>query len=290
MTNPFQRGAERRGRPLPVAAALGSAALHVAALLVAVVLAAGVPPTGGRPLIMPAPRRPIQVVLLPPPVPAATTGEPAGPPPQSPAPGAGVAAPPPQAPVDSGVVTRAQPASPAAVEPSVPRPVGPRYGAGTVWVTPLPRSPRELAEAMAGRPVAELADSVVEALVRAYLDSLAREPGANLAALPSWTTAIGGREYGLDGSSIVVAGIRIPAALLALIPFPVQGNYDQDVAWREAMAIRRDIYSAARRADNLEEFKRYVRELREETDRKRTFERNRRTPPPAEPPEDAPLP
>ena len=171
--------------------------------------------------------------------------------------------------------------------------IGPALGEGRLWVRPLPAAPRELAQRLR-RTTAELADSIVEVTVQAYLDSLAGEPGAAGTPLPSWVTEVEGKKYGIDGSSIYIAGIKIPAVLLALLPLPVAGNSAQDAAWDRMMDIRRDIYDAAARADNVAEFKQYVREIRERKEAERRFQQNQRQRPsdqPAPPPpEDAPLP
>jgi hypothetical protein len=50
------------------------------------------------------------------------------------------------------------------------------------------------------------------------------------------------------------------------------------------MAMRSDLQYAAQRAQNLEEFKDMIRDMRLRKEREREFERNQRTaPPPAEP-------
>ena len=71
-----------------------------------------------------------------------------------------------------------------------------------------------------GRTHAELTDSAVKAIVQHYRDSLAALPGGGKLLPPTWTTSIGGKEFGLDGTYLTVAGIRLPAFLLALIPLP----------------------------------------------------------------------
>jgi hypothetical protein len=75
-----------------------------------------------------------------------------------------------------------------------------------------------------GRTHAELTDSAVKAILNHYLDSLAALPGGGRLLPPSWKATIGGREYGIDGQWITVAGVRIPSLILALIPLPNGGN------------------------------------------------------------------
>lgn len=154
----------------------------------------------------------------------------------------------------------------------------PALASGQLWVRPLPAAPRELAQRLQ-RTHEELADSAVTATVQAYLDSVAREPGAGDVALPDWTTEVGGRKFGLDDKYIYVAGIRIPSVLLALLPLPAAGNYDRNQAYNRLMDIRRDIYQAAARADNTAEFKRYVKEIRERKERERRFREAQRQAP-----------
>lgn len=154
----------------------------------------------------------------------------------------------------------------------------PALATGQLWVRPLPAAPRELARRLK-RTNEELADSVVTAAVQAFLDSVAHEPGAADIALPDWTTEIGGRKFGIDDRYIYVAGLKIPSVLLALLPLPGGGNYDQNRAYNHLMDIRRDIYQAAARADNAAEFKRYVKEIRERKEQERRFREAQRTPP-----------
>lgn len=163
----------------------------------------------------------------------------------------------------------------------------PALASGELWVRPLPAVPQELAQRLQ-RTTAELGDSIVTATVQAYLDSIAKEPGAAGMALPEWTTELGGKKFGLDEQYIYVAGIKIPAILLALLPLPDAGNYDRNKAYSHLMDIRRDIYQAAARADNMAEFKSYVKEIRERKERERQFREALRQAPDSVP--DAPLP
>ena len=161
--------------------------------------------------------------------------------------------------------------------------IAPSLAGGGLWVRPLPLPPQELAQRLT-RSHEELVDSAVTAIVQAFLDSVAPLPGRAVAALPKWTTEIGGKKFGIDGSNIYIAGLKIPAAVLALLPLP-GGNIDQSRRYNDLMDMRSDIYSAARRAETLEEFKQVIEEIRERKEREKEFERNQRTaPPPQEPP------
>ena len=101
--------------------------------------------------------------------------------------------------------------------------------------------------------------------------------------MPSWTTEVAGKKFGLDSSSIYVAGLKIPAVVLALLPIPA-GNIDQNQAYNHLMEMRADLQQAAQRAANLEEFKQIIRDIRARKEREREFERNQRTAPPPEEP------
>jgi hypothetical protein len=120
--------------------------------------------------------------------------------------------------------------------------------------------------------------------VQTYLDSIASDPNTRNQGLPSWTTEVAGKKFGLDSKNIYIAGLKIPAAVLALIPIPA-GNIDQNRAYNHLMDLRADLIYAAQRAQTMEEFKTIIREIRERKEREREFEKNQRTaPPPEEPP------
>lgn len=155
--------------------------------------------------------------------------------------------------------------------------IGPDYGDGVAWVRPVPFSPQELARHLERSHVQQV-DSAVTSIMQAFLDSLANEPGADL-KLPDWTTTLAGSKFGIDSRYIYVAGLKIPAALLALLPLP-GGSVSQDRALDHVIDMRADIEQAARRAQNMEDFKRAIREIRDRKQRERDFERAQREPPP----------
>ncbi len=176
--------------------------------------------------------------------------------------------------------------------PAAPRPpaaigrIGPGLAEGRLWVRPLPLPPKELAERLNQEKHVELVDSAVTAIVQAYLDSIAADPTTRQAPLPSWTTSVAGTKFGLDSSNIYIAGLKIPAAVLALLPIP-GGNIDQNRAYNHLMGMRADLQHAAQRSQNLQEFKAMIRDMRLRKEREEEFERNQRTAPP---PEDPPTP
>jgi hypothetical protein len=160
--------------------------------------------------------------------------------------------------------------------------IGPGLAQGRLWVRPLPLPPRELAQRLS-RSRAELLDSAVTSIVQAYLDSIANDPASKDQGLPSWTTEVAGKKFGLDSKNIYIAGLKIPAAVLALLPIPA-GNIDQNRTYNHLMDLRGDLLYAAQRAQNMEEFKTMIREMRVRKEREREFQKNQRTaPPPAEP-------
>ena len=177
---------------------------------------------------------------------------------------------------DSGTA----PTAPA--EPASASRIGPGLADGRLWVRPLPLPPRELAQRLS-QSRAELVDSAVSSIVQAYLDSIANDPASKNVGLPSWTTEIAGRKFGLDSKNIYIAGLKIPAAVLALLPIS-GGNIDQNRAYNRLMDLRADLLYAARRAETLEEFKQVIREIRLRKEREREMERNQRTAPPPETP------
>lgn len=156
--------------------------------------------------------------------------------------------------------------------------IAPGLGRGKLWVQPLPLPPKELAQRLQ-RSHVQLADSAVTATIQAFLDSIAADPASRLTALPSWTTTVAGKKFGLDGRNIYVAGLKIPAAVLALLRLP-PGN--ESKAFDRSSWLYDDLRIAAQRSANMEDFKREIREIRARTQEQRDFQRNQRTPPPKE--------
>lgn len=190
---------------------------------------------------------------------------------------------PPEVLPDTGATPPVRPEPAPAVVPAprgTPR-LGPARGQGMLWVQPLPLPPRELAQRLS-RSHLELVDSAVSAIVQAYIDSVVTSPNRPGAPLPSWTTDIGGQTFGLDSKYIYLGPLKIPAALLALLPIPGGGNMDLQEGRRMA-AIRADLEYAVRRAETMDDFKKAIKEIRERREREREFVRNQRQRPPALP-------
>lgn len=158
---------------------------------------------------------------------------------------------------------------PTAIEPPVERVPGfiqlPSLGDGRLWVSPRPALPSDVADAIYLDH--EPRDSQIVARLRAMVDSLNVVVDSEQRAHrpPSWVArnAEGKPVWGLDQSGLYVAGVKIPSAALALLGglLPA-GNYDESVRQRRLADMRNDLMQAAARTENLEQFKRYVRELR----------------------------
>jgi hypothetical protein len=152
--------------------------------------------------------------------------------------------------------------------------IGPGLATGRLWVRPLPLPPRELAKRLQPSHI-ELVDSAVTAVIQGYLDSIAREPGADQVQLPDWTTRVNGAKFGLDSRNIYIAGLKIPAAVLALLPIPTGGNQSRALD-HAGQWIAEDLRRAASRAATLDEFKQAVRELREQKQWEKDMQRAQR--------------
>ena len=107
----------------------------------------------------------------------------------------------------------------------------------------MPVSPQDLAKHLE-RSHFQQVDSAVTIIMQAFLDSLDAERGAAQARLPDWTTNLAGKKFGVDSRYIYIAGLKIPAAVLALLPLP-QGGVDQSHALDHIMDLRADIEQAA---------------------------------------------
>ncbi len=183
---------------------------------------------------------------------------------------------------DGVVVTRPEPADsvgpPVAAPPSRVIRIGPALGEGKLWVRPLPAPPRELVEALTKSHL-QLVDSAVAAIVQEYIDSVLSAPSAPGAKLPSWTTQIFGKTFGLDSKYIYLGGLKIPSAVLALLPIKGGGTQMEFSQANRLAAIREDLQYAAQRAQTMEDFKKAIRELRAERERLHELEKNQKLKP-----------
>lgn len=140
----------------------------------------------------------------------------------------------------------------------------PSFSDARVWAAPgewppLPKSPRQVV------------DSVIDVAVGAYIDSVAvaaanqgREPG-------DWTFGKGDTKWGVDDRWIHFGKVKVPTALLAMLPINAQAN----PSWnsRERAATRWDIDFHAQRSLTEDEFRKSVKRIRERVERERAERR-----------------
>ncbi|HMG18459.1 MAG TPA: hypothetical protein VK573_07025 [Gemmatimonadales bacterium] len=194
---------------------------------------------------------------------------------RAPEPPAPPAAPPPafNPPVDTGSTMPAYDPNASRVAPA------PQVGDGRLWVSPRPGLPAPVADVLYGdttgrRAVAiERLKVMVDSLSQ-VLDQIQRDRQR-----PSWT--VGGTpdkpKWGLDSAYIHVAGIKIPTMALALLGNLLpQGNFDEAMRARQLTDMREDLLRAADRAQSFQQFRRYVRELRDRKQAERDAEQRRR--------------
>ncbi len=167
-----------------------------------------------------------------------------------------------------------------AYDPNASRVVpAPQVGDGRLWVSPRPGLPAAVADAIYGDTAARRSAAIdrlkvmVDSLNQ-VLDQIQRDHQR-----PKWT--IGGTpdkpEWGIDSAYIHVAGIKIPTMALALLGNLLpQGNFDEEMRARQLNDMRADLLRAADRAQTLQQFRRYVRELRERKQAERDAEERRR--------------
>ena len=146
-------------------------------------------------------------------------------------------------------------------------------------MSPRPGLPAPVADALygdtTGRQTAAIARlKVMVDSLNQVLDQIQRENRR-----PAWV--VGGTPdkpaWGIDSAYIHIAGIKIPTMALALLGNLLpQGNFDEDRRARQLQSMREDLLRAADRAQTFQQFRRYVRELRERKQAERDAEERRR--------------
>lgn len=162
------------------------------------------------------------------------------------------------------------------------RRLGAELGDGRVWVRPWDAIAAAIAgagDSTAADPATHAAriDSAITVRIMGFLADLPPDSMATPAPRP-WITKIGEQTWGLDGKWIYLGNLKLPTAILALLPLP-QGNYEQAQKAAEMQRIRLDILQAARRAESAAQFRKYVEETRKRRDAEREAARNQRTKP-----------
>jgi hypothetical protein len=176
-------------------------------------------------------------------------------------------------PVDTGVTMPAY-------DPNAGRLVpAPQVGDGRLWVSPRPPLPAAVAEALYGDTTGRRAVAIER--LRAMVDSLNQvlDVMQRERQRPSWTVGgeNGSPKFGIDSQFIHIAGIKIPTAALALLGNLLpQGNFDEGMRARQLNDMRADLLRAADRAQSFQDFRRYVRELRERKQAERDADERRR--------------
>ncbi|MBA3890972.1 MAG: hypothetical protein H0X64_10615, partial [Gemmatimonadaceae bacterium] len=136
----------------------------------------------------------------------------------------------------------------------------PSYSDARIWAapgdwTPAPKSPRQVV------------DSVIDVAVGAYIDSVATATANRGRAPGDWTYGSGDTKWGVDPKWIHFGKVKVPTALLAMLPINAQAN----PTWnsRERAATRWDIDFHAQRSLTEDEFKKSVKRIRERMERER---------------------
>jgi len=170
-------------------------------------------------------------------------------------------------------------AAAAPLAPLAPVAAAPQVGDGRLWVSPRPGLPASVAEALYGDTTGR--NSAAIGRLKAMVDSLNQvlDQIQRDNRRPAWV--VGGTPdkpaWGLDSQYIHIAGIKIPTPALALLgQFLPQGNYDEGLRARQLQYMREDLMQAAARAQSFQQFRLYVRELRDRKQAERDAEERRR--------------
>lgn len=136
----------------------------------------------------------------------------------------------------------------------------PSYSDSRIWAPPGPFTP-------APKTQRQVVDSVIDVAVGAFLDSM-RVVAANKGRdAGDWTWGKEGTKWGVDPKWIYFGKVKIPTAILALLPVNAQQNPSFNA--RERAAIRWDINYHANRAITEDEFRQSVKRIRERAERER---------------------
>ena len=149
--------------------------------------------------------------------------------------------------------------------------LGPAYGDGRLWVRGFEAELGVVGPSDDVTTHVARVDSAIRARLKAFIDTMPRDSFA-VPQPPSWTIETDDLTWGIDPQWIYLGSIKLPTALLALLPFP-EGNYYQAQEARELQEMREDILRAARRAETAENFRTYVEEVRKRKDAEREAKR-----------------
>jgi len=144
----------------------------------------------------------------------------------------------------------------------VARGVTPSYDDPRIWVQPGPF-------VALPRTAAQRADSLIRDAFGAYADSAAVANAHPQRAPGDWTVEKGGQKWGVDQKWVHLGKVKIPTAVLALLPLNVQGNPQEIERQRAQRYMRSDIMFQANRSLNEDEFRDAVKRIRERKDREK---------------------
>lgn len=117
------------------------------------------------------------------------------------------------------------------------------------------------------RGIAQDVDSIIDISIGIAIDSL--EIYKREGKLPEWVKrTAGGSEWGLTPTYIALGKVKIPTALLALLPLNI-GPSRSPIDVRTAAYIRRDVLENAQRSVSEDDFKAAVKRIRERKERER---------------------
>jgi hypothetical protein len=145
--------------------------------------------------------------------------------------------------------------------------IGSSYGTGRLWVGPLEGRLGVVGPSTDAATHVARVDSAIRAKILAFIDTMPPDSFATPPLAP-WVTEIDGKKWGIDGTWLYLGDLKLPSAILALLPIS-QGNYYQAKEAAELQAIREQIIRAARQSQTNADFRRYVREIRERKDAER---------------------
>jgi hypothetical protein len=144
----------------------------------------------------------------------------------------------------------------------------PCYATGRLWAPP-PR-PTLIAVARQDPPVSPV-ETAVQGFVRGANDRAAREEAARPPALPVWKGTVAGATFGIEGPWLIVAGAKVPAAVLGLLP--ITAGAPSPDQWEDARLLadrRADIERAATYASYRDYHEAAIADIRA----RREFERS----------------
>jgi len=143
--------------------------------------------------------------------------------------------------------------------------VQPSYSDSRLWPQPGPFTP-------VPKSTAQRADSAVRAAFGVYADSMAVAAANKGRAPTDWTIERNGQKWGVDEKWIHLGKVKIPNAVLALLPLNAQANptFNDPVTRRENAFRSADILYHANRAASEDEFRKAVKRIRERMDRERS--------------------